>query len=144
SSRQSGGISESDNAVQQNRAPRPLPLFLELVRRVSEREPELAANALRGLTKYQQAARPELVRERPVVARIRGATVRDCGGDGPTALLVPSLINPPEILDLDEDVSLADSVAGAGHRALLLDWGTAGERQELDLGGHVAELLVPL
>ena len=130
--------------MQQNRAPRPLPLFLDLVRRVSEREPELAANALRGLTKYQQAARPELVRERPVVARIRGATVRDCGGDGPPALLVPSLINPPEILDLDEDVSLADSVAGAGHRALLLDWGTAGERQELDLGGHVAELLVPL
>src|SRR6185503_13354985 len=64
--------------------------------------------------------------------------------DGPPALLVPSLINPPEILDLDEDVSLADSVAGPGHRALLLDWGTAGERQELDLGGHVAELLVPL
>lgn len=144
SSRQSGGISESDNAVQQNRAPRPLPLFLELVRRVSEGEPELAANALRGLAKYQQAARPKVARDRPVVAQVRGASVRDCGGDGPPALLVPSLINPPEILDLDKDVSLADSVAGMGHRALLLDWGMASERSELDLGGHVAELLVPL
>jgi polyhydroxyalkanoate synthase len=110
---------------------------------VSEREPELAANALRGLAKYQQAARPEVVRERPVVARIRGATVRDCGGKGPPALLVPSLINPPEILDLDEDVSLANAVAATGRHALLLDWGTASERRELDLAGHIAELLVP-
>jgi polyhydroxyalkanoate synthase len=130
--------------VQQNRAPRPLPLFLELVRRVSEGEPELAANALRGLAKYQKAARPKVARDRPVVAQVRGASVRDCGGDGPPALLVPSLINPPEILDLDEDVSLADSVAGMGHRALLLDWGVASDRGELGLSGHVAELLVPL
>jgi len=130
--------------VQQNRAPRPLPLFLELVRRVSEREPELAADALRGLRKYQQAERLKVVRERPVIAQTRGATVRDCGGDGPPALLVPSLINPPEILDLDANVSLADAVAAMGHHALLLDWGMASDRSELDIGGHVMELLVPV
>jgi polyhydroxyalkanoate synthase len=130
--------------VQQNHAPRPLPLFLELVRAVSGREPELAANALRGLTKYQQSERPIVARERPVMAQIRGASVRDCGGDGPPALLVPSLINPPEILDLDEDVSLANAVAAMGHHAFLLDWGSANERRELDIAGHVAELLVPL
>jgi len=130
--------------VQQNRAPRPLPLFLELVRAVSEREPELAADALRGLTKYQQAERPKAVRERPIFAQLHGATVRDCGGEGPPALLVPSLINPPEILDLDAEVSLADAVAAMGHHALLLDWGMASDRSELDIGGHVTELLVPI
>ena len=130
--------------MQQNRAPRPLPLFLELVRAVSEREPQLAANALRGLTKYQQAARPRAGRQRPVISQIRGATLRDCGGHGPPALLIPSLINPPEILDLDEDVSLATAVAASGRHALLLDWGTASERGDLDIGGHVSELLVPL
>ena len=59
-------------------------------------------------------------------------------------MLVPSLINPPEILDLDEEVSLANAIAAMGRRALLLDWGRANERSELDIGGHVAELMVPL
>jgi polyhydroxyalkanoate synthase len=59
-------------------------------------------------------------------------------------VLVPSLINPPGVLDLDEEVSLARAVAGMGRRALLLDWGAARERSELDIGGHVSELLIPL
>ena len=59
-------------------------------------------------------------------------------------MLVPSLINPPDVLDLDEQVSLANAVAAMGRRALLLDWGPASERAELDLGGHVEQLLLPL
>ncbi len=82
--------------------------------------------------------------ERPVVAETGAAKLRDCGGSGAPAVLVPSLINPPEILDLDEDVSLAAAVARMGRRALLLDWGEAAERSSLDLGGHVEKLLVPL
>ena len=121
-----------------------MPLFLELVRAVSEREPELAANALGGLTKYQQAERPGVSRERPVIAEVKGATVCDCGGDGPPVLLIPSLINPPGILDLDADVSLASAVAGMEHHALLLEWGPASERGDLDIGSHVSELLAPL
>jgi polyhydroxyalkanoate synthase len=143
-SRQATGISDSDSAAQHNRAPRPLPLFLELVRAISEREPELAGSALRGLAKYQQAERPKTRRERPVLARVRGASLRDCGGHGAPALLVPSLINPPEILDLDEDVSLANAVAATERHALLFDWGAASERSELDIAGHVSELLAPL
>jgi polyhydroxyalkanoate synthase len=59
-------------------------------------------------------------------------------------VLVPSLINPPDVLDLDETVSLAGAIAGMGRHALLLDWGPARERAGLDLGGHVTELLAPL
>jgi polyhydroxyalkanoate synthase len=59
-------------------------------------------------------------------------------------VLVPSLINPPDVLDLDDQVSLADAVAAMGRNAMLLDWGAARERVELDLGGHVTELLLPL
>jgi polyhydroxyalkanoate synthase len=70
--------------------------------------------------------------------------LRDHGGEGPPAVLVPSLINPPHVLDLDEDVSLASAVASMGRRALLLDWGAASERSQLDVAGHVEELLVPL
>jgi polyhydroxyalkanoate synthase len=79
-----------------------------------------------------------------VIAGVGGAALRDCGGDGAAVVLVPSLINPPDVLDLDDRVSLANAVAAMGRHALLLDWGPANERAELDLGSHVEQLLLPL
>lgn len=111
---------------------------------VSEQEPELAAKALEGLKRYESAPRASSRRERPVLAKVGAATLRDCGGSGPPAVLVPSLINPPDVLDLDEMVSLASAVAGMGRHAFLLDWGPACERSGFDLVGHVTDLLLPL
>jgi polyhydroxyalkanoate synthase len=121
-----------------------LPLFLELVRQVSQSDPEVARDALAGLTVYAAARRASGRQPRPEVARVAGASLRDYGGDGPPAVLIPSLINPPGILDLDPDVSLASAVARMGRRALLLDWGEAAGRSQLDVAGHVSELLAPL
>jgi polyhydroxyalkanoate synthase len=59
-------------------------------------------------------------------------------------VLVPSLINPPRILDLDRQVSLTGAIARMGRRALLLDWGKADERSELSVAGHIEQLLLPL
>lgn len=59
-------------------------------------------------------------------------------------MLLPSLINPPRILNLDEQVSLTAAIAGMGRRTLLLDWGKADERSELSVAGHIEELLLPL
>jgi polyhydroxyalkanoate synthase len=121
-----------------------LPLFLELIRTVAGTAPDTAARALAGLARYEDADRNWSRRERPLLASAGPATLRDCGGRGPPAVLVPSLINPPTVLDLDEEVSLADAVAGMGRKALLLDWGPAQERLDLDLGRHVERLLLPL
>jgi polyhydroxyalkanoate synthase len=137
-------VTDAKCAVQQSHAPRPLPLFLELVRMVSSEEPELAAKALAGLSNYEAAPRPQAREPRPVAAQQGGAALRDCGGTGSALVLVPSLINPPSILDLDEKVSLADAVARAGRRVLLLDWGKADERRTLSVAEHVEILLVPL
>lgn len=81
---------------------------------------------------------------RSEAARVGPACLRDHGGDGRAVVLVPSLINPPGILDLDAEVSLAGTIADAGRRALLLDWGKAAERRDLDVAGHVEQLLLPL
>ena len=59
-------------------------------------------------------------------------------------VLVPSLINPPRILDLDEEVSLTGAIASFGNHVLLVDWGPAKERSELNVARHVEDLLVPL
>ena len=58
-------------------------------------------------------------------------------------MLVPSLINPPHILDLDVDSSLAAALT-ASRRVLLLDWGKASERADLSIAGHIESILVPL
>ncbi|MFC7537778.1 alpha/beta hydrolase [Sphingomonas sp. GCM10030256] len=130
-------------ALQQTRAPRPLPLFLHHVAEVGRTEPELAARALAGLRRYADADAGEPRPARPVIARHGAASVRDCGGDGPPVLLIPSLINPPDVLDLDADTSLAAALARSGSRALLLDWGDASARAALDVSGHVEHLLLP-
>jgi polyhydroxyalkanoate synthase subunit PhaC len=121
-----------------------LPLFLEMVRLVGEREPETARAALEGLAKYERAARDGEREPKPIAAQVGQAVLRDHGGSGPPVILVPSLINPPHVLDLDEDVSLASAVARMGRRSLLLDWGAARDRADLDIGGHIKNLLVPL
>lgn len=130
-------------APQQTRGPRPLPLFLELLRQAALRDPELGRAALEGLRRYQSAPPPPARRERPVARAIEGVSLRDCGGSGSLVVLVPSLINPPTVLDLDADCSLAEALAER-HRVLLLDWGAAAARRKLDLDGHVDERLLPL
>jgi poly[(R)-3-hydroxyalkanoate] polymerase subunit PhaC len=121
-----------------------LPLFLELVREVAERDPELARDALTGLRAYENAARIPRPAAKPEIARVNGSCIRDHGGEGPPALLVPSLINPPRILDLDPEVSLAGAIAKMGRHALLLDWGEAEDRSGLTVAGHIEQLLLPL
>lgn len=111
---------------------------------MAEEDPELARDALAGLRAYQSAPRGPRPPAMPEIARVAGACLRDHGGEGPPAVLIPSLINPPRILDLDSDVSLARAVAGMGRRTLLLDWGSAEQRGEHDVAGHVEHLLLPL
>ena len=107
-------------------------------------DPELARAALDGLGIYERAERPPSRPALPEVARAGGAALRDHGGSGPAAILIPSLINPPSILDLDPQVSLASAVAGMGRRSLSIDWGDASDRAQLDVSGHVEQLLLPL
>src|SRR4051812_26502813 len=132
------------SALQHERAPRPLPLFLELVRETARHDPKLARDALAGLRAYERSAHRERPAPKADVARVGGASLRDHGGGGRPVVLVPSLINPPRILDLDEQVSLTAAIAGMGRRSFLLDWGAAEARSRLSVAGHIEELLVPL
>ncbi|HYZ47683.1 MAG TPA: alpha/beta hydrolase, partial [Sphingomonas sp.] len=127
--------------------PRPLPLFLDMVREQTEGDPVRRAAVLAGLRAYQEAERLPRPPEMPPAARAGRAMLRDYGGSGPPAVFVPSLINPPFILDLSEGNSLLGWLAGKGVRPLLVDWGDpadAEEEAELDIAGHVEQFLLPL
>jgi polyhydroxyalkanoate synthase len=81
----------------------------------------------------------------PAIAKAQGAALRDYGGSGRPVVFVPSLINPPTILDLSEERSLLRWLAARGRRVLLLDWGWPGEsRKAFDVADHVEAVLVPL
>ncbi|MFL6858541.1 MAG: alpha/beta fold hydrolase, partial [Allosphingosinicella sp.] len=79
------------------------------------------------------------------VATRLGASLRDYGGEGVPALFVPSLINPPSILDLKGRSLLAWLAARGRVRPLLVDWGwDVAARSGLSVAGHVEAVLLPL
>lgn len=126
------------------RTPRPLPLFLDMVREMAVRDPELARRALEGMRLYGLASRP-VRKPLPVVAQVGRATLSQCGTVGPPVVLVPSLINPSVVLDLDEKRSLVRFIAARGYRAMLLDWGSpSADEAGIDIAGHVERYLLPL
>lgn len=126
--------------------PRPLPLFLDLLRSETAASPERRAAALAGLAAYQHARRPRPRRPMPVVAQAGRAVLRDYGsGGGIPVVFVPSLINPPMILDMPYRHSLLRWLSRQGVRPLLLDWGTPTPHDRaMDVAQHIETMLVPL
>jgi polyhydroxyalkanoate synthase len=116
-----------------------------MMQRETAANPARLTRALEGLRRYQEAERRERPAPMPAVASRLGAALRDYGGSGPLVLFVPSLINPPTVLDLSAERSLLRWLAGRGHHVLLLDWGWPDEdRKALGVGGHVEQILLPL
>ena len=63
----------------------------------------------------------------------------DAAADGPTLLVVPSLINRAYVLDLTAERSLLRWLARQGVRPLLLDWGSPGaEERSFTLTDYIA------
>jgi polyhydroxyalkanoate synthase len=116
-----------------------------MLRRETEGSSERLGRALDGLRRYQEADRPPPPEPPPPVAERLGARLLDYGGSGPPAVFIPSLINPPSILDLSEERSLLRWLAREGGvRPLLLDWGwDVSARRELGIAAHVEEIVLP-
>lgn len=101
--------------------------------------------ALDGLRAYQSAPRAPRPDPMPVIAAAGRAMLRDYGGEGRPVVVVPSLINPPDVLDLLPDASLLRWLATQGVRPLLVDWGTPSpDEKGLSIAGHIETLLLPL
>lgn len=102
-------------------------------------------DALAGLRLYQQAERPPRPPAMPVAAQVGRVTLRDYGGSGTPVIFVPSLINPPDVLDLAQGNSLLRWLSTQGIRPLLIDWGCPGpDERDVSVAGHVERYLLPL
>jgi polyhydroxyalkanoate synthase len=125
-----------------------LPLFLDMLRSETAASAERRAAALAGLAAFQQAPRARRGRLAPARHRKGRARLRDYGvpgAGGRAVILVPSLINPPFILDLAPDISLVKWLATQGFHPFLLDWGCPlPADRDLDVTAHVERRLLPL
>lgn len=118
------------------------PQLLELGRTVEDADPGAFATALdgeirrrferlaAGIESYRRHPYRRVLGEPPVLWREGTTRLLDysaAGSHRPTVLVIPSLINRAYILDLLPERSLLRSLAAAGVRPLLVDWGAPGE-----------------
>jgi polyhydroxyalkanoate synthase len=116
-----------------------------MLRGETEGQPQRRAAALAGLKTFQDTPRDNAYKPGPARFRKGRARLRDHGGDGPPLIVVPSLINPPHILDLTPETSLMGWLAAQGFHAHLLDWGSpAPDERNMNLTAHVERILLPL
>jgi polyhydroxyalkanoate synthase subunit PhaC len=130
-----------------------LPLFLSILWTVTEGDPEYRAGAFAGLRRFQATPRIHDDDARTIVVQHGRATLQSRARNGaagrpesPPILLIPSLINPPDVLDLTPRRSLLRHLLREGHDAYLLDWGVPDAAADRDCGlaGHIETLLLPL
>lgn len=116
-----------------------------MLREETAASPERRAAALAGLKAYQKAPRKGKRRPAPIRFRQKRACLRDYGGIGRPVIFVPSLINPPLILDLAPQNSLLRWCSEQGLHPYLLDWGEPSPADRaLDVTAHVERILLPL
>ncbi|BAK67137.1 polyhydroxyalkanoate synthase [Sphingobium sp. SYK-6] len=122
---------------------------------MTAQDAELRRRAFAGLRRYQSAPRRIEPDPPSPVAQHGRATLLTRNGDAQQGarpesgrspvILVPSLINPPDVLDLTPRRSLLRFLLREGHDAYLLDWGHPSQADApSDLADHVEALLLPL
>ncbi len=127
--------------------PRPLPLLLRLIEQEGREKRVDMLAALSGLKRYQTAKRAQDDRTRAVHSRQGPVSLlrsRNWQPGRETVLMIPSIINGPDILDLADDCSLLDALADT-HNVMLVDWGDVGPgRADETFETLILEYLLPL
>ncbi len=105
---------------------------------------------LQGIAKYQNAPRQQPLVAAPCLLQIGGTKLLDYGvfSDAPhpqPLLIIPSLVNRANILDLSEERSFLRYLAAQGFRPLLIDWGELqASEQAFTLTDYITKRLEPL
>lgn len=122
-----------------------MPGFLALALRVTGGDRERMAAVLAGVRAYQESKHRRPAAKPSVAARAGASRLLDHGGHGPPVVLVPSLINAPDVLDLAPGASLVEHLAANGFNPLVVDWGAPGPSEKpMSLDMLVTKRLLPL
>lgn len=128
-----------------NASPIDDPFRHALRREIARRLDRLAA----GVQAYRDHPAGRALDDPPAVWRDGSTVLRDvgaahgvhCAADATPVLVVPSLVNRWQVLDLAPGRSFVRALAAEGLRAYVVDWGTPGEAErDLDAAGCVMRL----
>jgi polyhydroxyalkanoate synthase len=136
--------SAAQHPVAAQHEPRPLPLFLQMLVEEAKGDVQFVQDVLAGVRAYQCAPRHPRPQADEIL-RVGRVRVTEFGSSGRPVLFVPSLINPPYVLDLAEENSLLRWLGAAGMRPMLLDWGDPRDGGlDLSISAHVEQFLLPV
>lgn len=135
-------------------APRPLSVYMGAVMAMLQpgaTDADVAAHQravermLAGIKKYQSSDYTRVMNGLAPVWAAGSSILYHCpavaGGDGRAVMIVPSMINGPEILDLYPGRSFVRWLAERGFDVYLLDWGTPSQDAGLqDMDGVLARV----
>lgn len=98
-----------------------------------------------GIERWQTHPHVRRLPDPPALWRAGAARLLDYRPEGgPAVLVVPSLVNRAQVLDLHLQRSLLRWLAAKGLRPLLLDWGDPGpEERGFDLSAYWRDRLIP-
>ena len=103
---------------------------------------------LSGIKAYRHHPARRTLNEAPVIWHKGTTLLRDYNPgtpDAPVMLVIPSLINRFDILDLDRGHSFLRALTERGFRPLVVDWGRPGdEEQHFGLTDYVGKRLIPV
>lgn len=103
-----------------------------------------AAEALAGMELYRRHPYRRAAPAAPVAWRSGSARLLDFGGSGPPILVIPSMVNGSEIMDLSPSLSPLRWLATQGFRVFQMDWGAPGPVERgFDLGDYLDQRLTP-
>ncbi len=105
-----------------------------------------ARRFIAGIRAYRHHPDRRDVAEAPVIWSAGTTRLRDYNPsmpDAPIVLVIPSLINRYDILDLDFASSFLRTLAGQGLRPLVVDWDVPGDTEKnFDLTAYVTQRLI--
>jgi len=106
-----------------------------------------ARRFIAGIKFYQHAPIRRTLPSAPIIWQAGTTCLRDYNPQQPDAaviLVIPSLINRFDILDLDKDGSFLRALAEQGFRPLVVDWDAPGEEENtFSLTDYIVKRLVP-
>ena len=101
-----------------------------------------------GVRRYRTFERPHREPRYGITWQAGTTILRDYGTEGstnPVVLLIPSLVNRADVLDLGCGRSFTDALSARGFRPLLVDWDAPGtEEHGFDLSDYITKRLEPI
>ena len=103
-----------------------------------------ASEVMEGIERYRRHPFLRYAPAKPIVWSRGSVRLLDFGGKGPPVLVIPSLINGSQIMDLAPDLSPLRWMARQGFRVFKIDWGKPGvEERRFSLADYLEQRLIP-